>query len=142
MGTGERIGPNMGPFVNAGQQYSNGLEAFAKRSEPVLKGVGRCNLEAMRLTTRRARAWIELPSRVSRCKTPQDLVREQLQFWQTAALDYAEGMQRLTLAFAALAESTWVAPQKGDAARARDYMTFPEGNESAQEAPERERRAA
>jgi len=144
MSASERSDPKAGPFVNLSQTYCNGLDVLAKGYEPALKGVGRLNLEVMGLMTRRARAWLEIPARASQCKTPQDLVREQLQFWQTAAADYSEGVQRLTIAFGALAppgfDSAWGGKT---AAPARDYMTFTEQKPAATaQEPKRERRAA
>ena len=138
MGTSERMDPRMGPFVNFAQMYCNGLELWARQSMPILKSVGRCNLEMMGLATRWARAWAEFPSRLRDCKGPQDVAREQLNFWQTAAQDYAQSTQRVTLAFASLALSA-----AGDAkvATARDYITFSEDAPAQGESP-RERRAA
>ena len=138
MGTSERGGPDAGPFA----VWHHTLEAFAKNSEPVLKSVSRWNLEVMGLTARRARAWIEIPSQLSRCKTPQDLLREQLQFWQTFAHDYAEGAQRLTRALSAVTGSAIAGFQNGKDTLARDYINFPEGNAAAAESSQRERRAA
>jgi hypothetical protein len=138
MGTSERGGPDAGPFGMLHQT----LEAFAKNSEPVLKSVGRWNLEVMGLTARRARAWIEIPAQLSRCKTPQDLVREQLRFWQNFAVDYAEGAQRLTRAVGAVTGSAIAGFQNGKDTFARDYINFPDGNAAAAESSQRERRAA
>ena len=74
MSASERNDPKAGPFVNLSQTYCNGLDVLAKGYEPVLKGVGRWNLEVMSFMTRRASAWLEIPARASQCKTPQDLV--------------------------------------------------------------------
>jgi hypothetical protein len=144
MSVSERSDPKAGPFVNLSQTYCNGLDVLAKGYEPALKGVGRLNLEVMGLMTRRARAWLEIPARASQCKTPQDLVREQLQFWQTAAADYSEGVQRLTIAFGALAPLGFDRALGGKtAAPARDHMTFTEQQSAATaQEPKRERRAA
>ena len=137
MSTSERGGPNAGPLVNVNQAW----EVFAKNSEPVLKSVSRWNLELMGFTARRTRAWIEIPAQLSRCKTPQDLMREQLQFWQAFARDYAEGARRLTLALGAVTGSALASLPNGKDAPARDYINFPEGNGAA-EPSQRERRAA
>jgi hypothetical protein len=144
MGASERSDPKAGPFVNLSQTYCNGLDVLAKGYEPVLKGIGRWNLEVMGLMTRRTRAWLEIPARVSQCKTPQDLAREQLQFWQTAAHDYSEGVQRLTVAVSALVPPGLNGAWGGKvAAPARDYITFAEPKPAAaDQEPKRERRAA
>lgn len=144
MSASERGDPKAGPFVNLNQTYCNGLDVIAKSYEPALKGVTRLNLEVMGLMTRRLRSWADIPARFSQCKTPQDLAREQLQFWQTAAQDYSEGMRRLTIAFGALAPPGFNGAWGGKAvAPARDYITFTEPKPGAtEEAPKRERRAA
>ena len=143
MSANERIDPKTGPFGNLSQAYFGNLDKMAKHFEPALRGAGRWNLALMGLTTRRARAWLEIPTRLSQCKTPQDLVKEQLRFWQTAAHDYVEGTERLTGALSALAgpglDGTWggrtVTP-------ARDYISFPDAQPGGAETPKRDRRAA
>ena len=91
------------------------------------------------------RAWMEIPARASQCKTPQDLVREQLQFWQTAAHDYSEGVQRLTAAFGALAPAglQCCLGQHDGRAGARLHHASPSQKPAAtDQQPKRERRAA
>jgi hypothetical protein len=143
MSTGERGSPAAGPFVNLSQACCNGLDFLAKSSEPLIKGVGRVNLEMLGLVTRRARAWLELPSRIGQCKSPLDFSHEQMRFWQTAALDYAEGVQRLSMAFTALTPTglngAWNVKA---AAPLRDYISVQETRQPAEDAPKRERRAA
>jgi hypothetical protein len=143
MSAGERGSPTAGPFVNLSQVYCNGLDVLAKSSEPLVKGVGRVNLEVLGLMTRRTRAWLELPARLSQCKSPQDLQVEQLRFWQNAALDYTEGVQRLATAFSALAPAglngAWSVKATPPS---RDYISVHEARQVAEEAPRRERRAA
>ncbi len=142
MSAGERIDPKSGPFGNLGQVYLGNLDAVAKGFEPVLRGAGRWNLEVLGLMTRRARAWAEVPSRLSQCRTPQDLLREQLQFWQTAAHDYTDGAQRLSAAFGSLAMQGLNGAHVGkDMSPERDYITFPEPKPAADQ-PQRSRRAA
>ncbi|MBX9591127.1 MAG: hypothetical protein K2X43_17715 [Hyphomonadaceae bacterium] len=145
MSASERSDPKAGPFVNLSQTYCNNLDILAKGYEPMLKGVGRWNLEVMGLMTRRARAWLEVPMRVGQCKTPQDLVGEQLKFWQTAVFDYSEGARRLTVAFGALTGPGFTGAQDGKtAAPARDHIDFTDAKPAAAAAdvPKRERRAA
>ncbi len=142
MSVGERIDPQSGPFGNLNQAYFNNLDAAAKGFEPVLRGAARWNLEVLGLMTRRVRAWAEIPSRLSQCRTPQDLVREQLQFWQTVAHDYTDGAQRLSVAFGGLAVPGLNGAHAGkDMAPERDYITFPEPKPAAEQ-PQRSRRAA
>lgn len=143
MSASERGDPKAGPFVNLSQTYCSGLDTLARGYEPVLKGMGRWNLEIIGLMTRRARAWAEIPARVSQCKTPVDLVREQIQFWQTAAHDYSEGTRRLSAAFGAMKPPGLNGALGGNATPPpRDYISFPDAKPGAEEAPKRERRAA
>ena len=143
MSARERMDPIAGPFGNLSQAYFSSLDTAARGLEPALRGAGRLNLELVSLATRRAQAWLEIPHRLGQCRTPQELAREQLRFWQTAAHDYAEGARRLTVAFGAL-----VLPGLGGAghgrsgAARRDYITFPEADPALADAPRRDRRAA
>jgi hypothetical protein len=125
------------------QAYCSGLDLLAKGYEPAFKGIGRWNLEVLGLMSRRARAWMELPARIGQCKTPQDLVREQLQFWQTAAHDYSDGAQRLMAASGALAAPGFNGAWTGmTATSSRDYISFPDTKPAAEDSGKRERRAA
>ena len=143
MSASERSDPKAGPFGNLSQAYSHGLDAMAKGYEPALKGIGRWNLELMGLMTRRTQAWLDIPARISQCKAPQDLVKEQLRFWQTATQDYAEGAQRISAAFGAIAAPGFNGVSGGKTvAPTRDYITFSEPKPAATEAPKRDRKAA
>jgi hypothetical protein len=137
MSGSERFDSKAGPLGNLSQAYFGGLDTMVKGYEPVLKGIGRWNLELFGFTARRTQAWLGLAAQVVRCKTPVDIVNEQAKFWQTAVADYTEGSKRLTAAWSACA----VMP-KLNGAQPRDYITFPEPQE-AQAAPKRgERKAA
>jgi hypothetical protein len=143
MSANERGDPVAGPFGNLSQAYTNGLDHLAKGYEPALKNAGRFNLELMGFITRRTQAWLDIPTRASQCRTPQDLVREQQQFWQAAAQDYAEGARRLWGAFGALAGPGFNGAWAGKTVAApRDYITFAEPKMPVAEAPKRDRRAA
>lgn len=146
MSGNERSDPNSGPVVNLAQAYFSNLDTLMKASEPALKGVGRWNLEVASFVARRAQAWLEIPARLGRCKTPQDILSEQLRFWQMAAAQYADGSHRLTAALGACAMMPGFngALAFSTAAPVRDYITFPEPKEAAEKVePKRsDRRAA
>ncbi len=146
MSGSERLDPKSGPLGNLSQAYFGTLDTIAKGYEPALKGVGRWNLELMGLMTKRSREWLELPTRLTRCKSPVDLVNEQMRFWQTAASQYADASHRLAAAFGACAVVPYLNGAWGGETvqRTRDYITFPEPKESAADAePVRsDRRAA
>jgi hypothetical protein len=104
--------------------------------EPSLKGVGRYNLELFSLMTKRSREWLEIPTRLSRCKTPVDVVGEQMRFWQTATAQYADASHRLAAALGACAAVPYFNGAWGGETveRTRDYITFPEPKESVADA--------
>jgi len=137
MSGSERFDTKTGPLGNPSQVYFSGLDAMVKGCEPALKGVGRWNLELIGLMTRRTQAWLGVPVRLSQCKSPSDLVNEQMRFWQTAAGDYAQASHRLAAAFGACAVMPGL-----NGAQPRDYITFPEPKETSAEAKGSDRKAA
>ena len=132
-----------GPFANLWLTYSSTLDAMAKSYEPVALGLGRYQLEFMTLALRRTQAWLARPTQLTRCRTPQDAIAEQLGFWQTASAQYAESSQRL---LAALLSSTAapLAAAGGIASRdQRDYIAVADLKEPAVPPPlKSDRRAA
>lgn len=133
MSTGEHRDPRSGPAGGLSQAQFGGFDALAKGYEPALRGVSRWNLEVFGLATRRTQAWMEIPVRLSQCRTTLDVFNAQLQFWQSAAHDYAEGSRKLAMAFGAFAvvpgfNGAW----RGEAAApTRDYISVPEHAEPA-----------
>lgn len=115
-----------------------GLAAAGQNLEPMLRAAARGNVEVFTLMSRRAQAYVELPVRLSQCRTPQDLANEQMQFWQTMARQYAESSQKLLAAWLEVAQQIHDRSAKGNGERERDYITFPEPEESSSD----ERRAA
>jgi hypothetical protein len=105
----------------------------AQGFEPWFKAVTGSSLELLSLMSRRAQAYMELPTYVGNCRTPQDLVDEQMRFWQTAFRQYAESSQRAMSAWTngmSLAGgfmTAWAPLAKQD----RDFITFPEPQEAA-----------
>lgn len=131
------------PVHSIFQMYFSGLEAMSQAYDPFTKGVARAQLELMGLMNRRAQACMEIPSRLSQCRTPQDLVNEQLRFWRTAYEEYAESMGRMTEAMASFAVPSFGFALPGDeAGSAHDYLTFPEPEEEVRPRQGRDRRAA
>lgn len=102
-----------------------GVGLTAQAAEPVIKNAARCNLELMSLAGRRARAYLELPAALSRCRSPQDLAGEQVRFWQTAAQDYVESGRTLMQAWNVMLTSGLRSASEMDAVE-RDYITFAE----------------
>jgi hypothetical protein len=112
------VDPNLGSALNISRSYFSGLDTVAKSYEPVLKAIGRWNFELLALTSRRSQAWLGVTARIGQCRSPADLAREQLQFWQSAASDYTQAAQRLAAAFAVVPELKGIAQ--------RDFITVDE----------------
>ncbi|MEZ5815844.1 MAG: hypothetical protein R3D44_02025 [Hyphomicrobiaceae bacterium] len=112
----------------------------AQTAEPLMRGAARAQLEFSSLVGARMRAWAGIPEALSRCRTPIDLVQAQAAFWQTAARDYGSASRHVMAAWGSMlpggfrdASSAEVEP--------RDFITFPEASDSADE-PERRRPGA
>lgn len=137
-----RSDPSGRPFQDMLNTAYGGFALGGRTFEPWFKAAARGNLEILTLMSRRAQAYLELPTRLCQCRTPQDVAAEQLRFWQTMAQQYTESSQRVLGAWSSLAQQTVRGTRTG-AEPERDYITFPEPEEAK---PERggpaERRAA
>lgn len=109
-----------GPLTNLASAYCSQLDTAFKAGEPLLRTASRYQLEWARLATQRTRAWASLPAQLSRCKSPFDLVTLQMQFWQTASLNYAESMHRVWAAAGSQAREAAGAERKHDFLEVRE----------------------
>jgi hypothetical protein len=105
--------------------YFGNLDSMSQSMSP-LKGIARSQLELMGFFSRRTQAYMEIPSRLQQCRTPQDLLNEQARFWQTAFEQYAETSRRVVEAWS---QAGLGAAQQPVRATARDYINF--GSEAA-----------
>ena len=125
----------MGSLQTPLHMYFSGLDAMAKGMGP-MKGFARAQLEMMGLMSRRAQAYMDFPTRLSRCRSPQDLMQEQMLFWQSAMQQYQESSQKIMAAWnQGMTSSMTAAPftpiNTAPVARCeRDYIAFPEGARS------------
>lgn len=122
--------PSGGPVQAMLNTAYGGLTTTGRNLEPWFRAAARGNLEAYTLMNRRAQAYMELPLRLSQCRTPQDFANEQMQFWQTMAREYAESSQRIAAAWLEVAQKAGRRDKNGRE-KERDYITFPEPEESA-----------
>ncbi len=121
-----------GTVSNPVQLYFEGLDKLAQGMSP-MKGLARAQLEMMGLVSRRAQAYLEIPTRMSRCRSPQELVNEQMRFWQTAFQQYSESSYKIAEAYrqgwtAAATTAASAQPFQQAAPKKRDYITFPGTN--------------
>ena len=110
------------------QSYFGGLEAFGQAYNPFLKGAARVQLELMGFMSRRAQAYMEIPSRLAHCRSPEDLANEQMRFWKTAGEEYSAYFSRVMQAMGTLPAPSFGIPVD-EVESARDYITFPEPQE-------------
>lgn len=133
--------PSGGP-VQSMLNFYGGLAAAGQNFEPWLRASAKGNLEVLTLMNRRAQAYMELPLRLSQCRSPQDLAAEQMRFWQTMAREYAESSQRIFGTWFEVAEQARRRAADAAAERERDYITFPEPEDADDRRRTDERRAA
>lgn len=131
------------PLNTAFQMYFGGLETFGQAYDPFMKSCARAQLECAGFFSRRAQAYLEVPHRLSQCRTPQDIANEQLRFWRDAFEDYSDSARRVTEALASMTLPSFGAPPSDDeVASARDYITFPDTKEPEPTRGSRDRKAA
>lgn len=93
--------------------------------EAVIKGVARWNLELVGLMSRRAQAYLEIPARLSQCRTPNDVLREQTQFVRTAVEQYMDSSRRLTGVATQMMAGASASGTATAKPRQRDYINVP-----------------
>lgn len=109
------------------QSVFGGLDTMAQANEPYYKGLARWQLEMMGLMSRRAQAYLEIPGRLARCRTPQDVFNEQTRFWQAAFQQYSESSHRMMAAAQNMMVMSPAFKQPASKPpRQRDYISFPE----------------
>lgn len=59
-------------------------------------------MELLTLMSRRAQAYLGIPQRLSRCRTHNDLMNEQMRFWETAQTQYQDATTRVVNAWSEL----------------------------------------
>jgi hypothetical protein len=118
-----------GPSVDALKVFFNGLENVPSAFAPMKVAV-RLQLEATGFISRRAQACLEIPARLGQCRTPQDLVTEQMRFWRTAYEQYVESAQRMGQIWSSAASFPFGGTDQPSRPE-RDYITFPEPQEAS-----------
>lgn len=83
-----------------------------------VKMVGRMQIETVALMTRRMIANIELPQAMARCQTPQDVMAEQVRYWQLAQRQYMQSLEKV----ASSVPASMMGGVPAARARMRDYI--------------------
>jgi Phasin protein len=71
------------------------MRTAAQSANPWVQACSRSNLELFGLMSRRSQAAMALPAQAAQCKSPQDLMSLQAQFWQTAVQQHTEAARRV-----------------------------------------------
>jgi hypothetical protein len=123
--------------VPGAQGFTPGLDIqdVAQQMTGPLKATARCQLELLGLANRRAQAYMQVPTKLAQCRSPQDLINEQMAFWRTATEQYRESAMRIGQAWGAALP--WGGNFGAGRSAERDYITF---NGSRKEAGAQERR--
>lgn len=121
------------------QAYFKAVEGMSQSMGP-MKGLARCQLEMAGLMSRRTQAYMEIPSRLSRCRTPQDLMSEQTRFWQTCFQQHAESSRRMMDAWMQAMTPVGFGTTATAPRRERDYISFdePQANGTDRRGPGRQ----
>lgn len=129
-----RFEPNgLGFFQSMFQSTYGNLDNAFLALDPAVRSMARCQLEWMGLMSRRGQAYLEIPSRLSQCRTPQDLAAEQSRFFQTAFQQYSDSSRRMLSAWSQMfAVPPPFAPVEPKAKSAkRDVIAVPEPRQAA-----------
>ena len=98
---------------------------------PLWKVAARLQIEALALSCRRAQAYAELSNSLAACRAPDDLLREQVRFWQIAQRQYIASLDNV-FAPAPLAPEVKSEPAE-KTPLVRDYMVVPEQSAALKE---------
>lgn len=128
-----------GPFGPLFQTYASALESFGRaygvanpfsseadpqdlpqRMSGPLKAAARSQLAWLALVNRRAQAYMQVPTRLAQCRTPQDVMNEHMAFWRTASEQYTESYRKM---FDAWTSADLVGGGRSGIA-VRDYISF------------------
>jgi len=117
------------PAANIWLAYVTALEHTMPAMTP-FKGVAKSQAEMAGLISRRAQAYMQVPAQLARCRTAQDLLNEQMQFWTAAEAQYGETSRKILEAYGAPAKTAGEPAGKlinlaERAPRQRDYFELP-----------------
>lgn len=117
----ERFGQAQLPLAGGSTAANLDPQTISSQLTAPLKAAARCQLETLGLMTRRTQAYLQVPTRLAQCRTPQDLVNEQMAFWRTAGEQYRESAARIGEAWGQA--FPWLGAVRAGVAE-RDYISF------------------
>ena len=94
--------------------FENAMKWSAHAGDAWVKSIGRIQVETAALATRRMLALLEFPQHLARCESPQEVISEQIRFWQIAQRQYMQSLERMAVAASA------------EAPRVRDVINVPD----------------
>lgn len=77
------------------QLLCEGADLVSGVWQPLLKSVGRWNLEVAGLGVRQTQATLQLSRDFARCRTPGDVASANLRYWEAMTSQFSESSQRL-----------------------------------------------
>lgn len=128
------------------QLMCEGADLVSSVWQPLLKSVGRWNLEVAGLGVKQTQAALQLSSDLARCRTPGDIASANIRYWESMTSQFAVSSQRLATTAArsvtrpATAEATDPVQLRFQA-RDRDLIVIPEQSDGTT-APSLDRKVA
>lgn len=131
---GYLVQPYVVAFENLGLLSSDAGVAASQRFNAPLKAAARCQLEVFGLANRRSQAYLQIPARLAQCRSPHDVLNEQMAFWRTAAEQYGETSRKIFDTWTGA--DIWAYPGGHASSAERDYINF-NGTGSRESVPAR-----
>lgn len=133
-----------GPFASVFQNYLSAFETVSRGTAPLgngfptafdaqaftaqatapFKAAARAQLEVMGLANRRVQAYMRAPTTLAQCRSPQDFMNAQMQFWRTAFEQYSESGRKIADAWSHALPFAAPYPGVEAAETEHDYINF------------------
>jgi hypothetical protein len=127
-GAGMGFGPLEASLRMMSSSGTGQLEQTVMAFQPFWKGMARWQLELMSYGSRQAHAAVQLPQRLTRCRTFHEVAAEEARYFEVAAQQTAETAQRLAAIWMGMAAMPQIPRTK---TAMRDYIRLPESASSA-----------
>lgn len=131
---GSLVQSYLSAFESLGTVPTDGNTVVSTRMRAPLKAAARCQLEFLGLANRRTQAYLQIPARLAQCRSPHDVLNEQMAFWRTAAEQYGDSFSKVFETW--VSGDVWGVPGGQSSVAERDYINF-NGTGSKESAPAR-----